>query len=305
MNYKNSRIPNTFLCKFVSNKHLLTLTAMAFTSFLRLKLIFLLSFGFVPPGFAQIYQAKPVVALLGAMDEEIELLRQSLQKPKIKVIHGITFYQGKIGRHRVVIVKTGIGKVNATMTAAFLLQKFRPERVIFTGIAGGVNPDLRPGDIVIGLQTLQYDFGQFTNEGLQTGKTRNPINRELNPLFFQADSLLLATAQSAAQTTEFKKMGNQINPPHIIIGTIVTGDLFVTSETKVNELRTKFNADATEMEGAAVAQLCWQQQVPCLILRSMSDKADSKARESIDNFKKTASYNSAHLLINMLSKLPD
>lgn len=278
---------------------------MAFTSFLRWKLIFILSLCFILPGFAQIYHPKPVTALLGAMDEEIELLRQTLQKSKVKVVHGITFYQGKIGRHRVVIVKTGIGKVNATMTAAFLLQRFRPERVIFTGIAGGIHPDLNPGDIVIGQQTLQYDFGQFTNEGLQTGKTRNPINRELNPLFFPADSLLLITAQAAAQTTEFKKMENQAKAPRIITGTIVTGDLFVTSETKVNELRMRFNADATEMEGAAVAQLCWQQQVPCLILRSMSDKADSKARESVDNFKKTASYNSARLLINMLSKLPD
>jgi adenosylhomocysteine nucleosidase len=278
---------------------------MVFNSFLRQKLIILLIIAPFMAGFAQIYPHKPVTALLGAMDEEIELLRNSLQKPKIKMVHGIPFYYGKIGKHRVVIVKTGIGKVNATMTAAFLLQKFHPERVIFTGIAGGLHPDLNPGDIVIGKQTLQYDFGQFTNEGLQTGKTRNPINRELNPLFFQADSLLLVAAQSAAKTTDFQKLANQAKLPYIITGTIVTGDLFVTSETKVHDLRKQFNADATEMEGAAVAQLCWQQQVPCLVIRSMSDKADSKARESIDSFKKTASYNSAHLLLNMLSKLPD
>ncbi|WP_428653849.1 5'-methylthioadenosine/adenosylhomocysteine nucleosidase [Runella sp.] len=278
---------------------------MNFSYFFRCKLVFLLSFSLSLPGFSQIYSPKPVTALLGAMDEEIELLRQSLQNPKVKVVHGIPFYEGKIGKHRVVIVKTGIGKVNATMTAAFLLQKFRPKRLIFTGIAGGLQPDLNPGDIVIGKQTLQYDFGRFANDSLLTGRTRNPINQALNPLFFQADSLLLAAAQTAVKTTEFRKMENQAKPPYIIIGTIVTGDLFVTSETKVKELRAKFNADATEMEGAAVAQLCWQQQVPCLVIRSMSDKADSKAQESIENFKKTASYNSAQLLINMLSKLPD
>jgi adenosylhomocysteine nucleosidase len=278
---------------------------MISTSFLRWKLLLLLSFFAIIPGFSQIYHQKPITALVGALDEEIELLRQSLQKPKTKIVHGVPFYYGKIGRHRVVIVKTGIGKVNATMTTAFLLQKFRPKRVIFTGIAGGLHPDLSPGDIVIGKQTLQYDYGQVSNDSVFTRNTRNPINRELNPLFFPAYSLLLLSAKSAVQTTDFKIVANQTKPPYIIIGTIVTGDLFVTSETKVKELRSKFNADATEMEGAAVAQLCWQQQVPCLIIRSMSDKADSKAKESIDNFKKTAAYNSAHLLINILMKLPD
>lgn len=278
---------------------------MASTSFLRWKVLILLSYFAIVPGFSQIYHQKPITALLGALDEEIELLHQSLKKPKTRIIHGLTFYYGKIGKHRVIIGKTGIGKVNATMTTAFLLQKFRPKRVIFTGIAGGLHADLNPGDIVIGRKTLQYDYGQVTNDSVFTRNTRNPVSRESNPLFFPADSLLLLCAQSAAQTTDFKVMENQAKPPYIIIGTIVTGDLFVTSETKVKELRSKFNADATEMEGAAVAQLCWQQQVPCLIIRSMSDKADSKAKESIDNFKKTAAYNSAHLLINMLMKLPD
>lgn len=278
---------------------------MVSTSFLRWKLPLLLGFFAIVPGFSQIYHQKSITALVGALDEEIELLRHSLQKPKTKIVHGLPFYSGKIGKHRVVIVKTGIGKVNATMTTAFLLQKFHPKRVIFTGIAGGLHPDLNPGDIVIGSKTVQYDYGQVTNDSVFTRNTRNPINRELNPLFFPADSLLLVSAQSAAQTTDFKIMENQAKPPYIVIGTIATGDFFVTSETKVKELRSKFNANATEMEGAAVAQLCWQQQVPCLIIRSMSDKADSKAKESIDNFKKTAAYNSAHLLINMLMKLPD
>ncbi|MFN8346199.1 MAG: 5'-methylthioadenosine/adenosylhomocysteine nucleosidase [Spirosomataceae bacterium] len=273
--------------------------------FLRWKLLVIFIGGVHSMCFSQIYSPKPVTALLGALDEEIELLRLSLQKPKTEIVHGLPFYYGKIGHQRVVIVKTGVGKVNATMVTAFLLQKFRPKRVIFTGIAGGLHPELNPGDIVIGQQTLQYDFGRVTNDSLLTGSTRNPINRELNPLFFRADSLLLVSVKSAAQTTDFKLLENQHQPPHIIIGTIVTGDLLVTSETKARELRQKFNADATEMEGAAVAQLCWQQQVPCLIIRSMSDKADSQAKESIDNFKKTAAYNSAHLLINMLKKLPD
>ncbi len=272
--------------------------------FYRAILVFILKFSLILSGFAQSYHSQAITALLGALDEEIELLHQSLQKPKTKIIHGITFHYGKIGKHRVVIVKTGIGKVNAAMTTSFLLQHFRPQRVIFTGIAGGLHPHLNPGDIVIGQQTLQYDYGHVTNDSIFVRNTRNPISRGLNPLFFPADSLLLISAQAAAQITNFKNVNNQTQSPHVLIGTIVTGDLLVTSETKVRELRAKFNADATEMEGAAVAQICWQQQVPCLIIRSMSDKADSKAQESIDNFKKIAAYNSAHLLINILMKLP-
>lgn len=190
------------------------------------------------------------------------------------------------------------------MAVAFLLSEFRPKQLIFTGIAGGLRPDLEAGDIVIGKQTLQYDYGQATNDSTFTRSTRNPMTKQLNPLYFLADSLLLTTAQEAAKHTDFQSLGTTHRSPKILTGTIVTGDLLVTSENKANELRRKFGADATEMEGAAVAQICWQQKVPCLVIRSMSDKADSKARDSIENFKQVASYNSAHLLLNLLGKLP-
>jgi adenosylhomocysteine nucleosidase len=273
-------------------------------SFLRWKLLFIFLWGNIPLLFSQVYSPTSTTALVGAMDEEIELLQQSLQHSKTKIIHGIPFYTGKIGKHKVVILKTGIGKVNASMAVAFLLKEFRPKQVIFTGIAGGLRPDLEAGDIVIGKQTLQYDYGQATNDSTFTRATRNPLTKQLNPLYFLADSILLATAQEAATYTHFRPLGINHRSPKILTGTIVTGDLLVTSEIKANELRRKFGADATEMEGAAVAQICWQQKVPCLVIRSMSDKADSKARDSIENFKQVASYNSAHLLLNLLEKLP-
>lgn len=272
--------------------------------FLRWKLLFIFLWGNIPFLFSQVYSPTSTIALVGAMDEEIELLQRSLQHSKTKTIHGIPFYTGKIGKQKVVILKTGIGKVNASMAVAFLLNEFRPKQLIFTGIAGGLRPDLEAGDIVIGKQTLQYDYGQATNDSTFTRSTRNPMTKQLNPLYFLADSMLLTTAQEVAKHTNFQPLGTTHRSPKILTGTIVTGDLLVTSENKANELRRKFGADATEMEGAAVAQICWQQKVPCLVIRSMSDKADSKARDSIENFKQVASYNSAHLLLNLLGKLP-
>ena len=265
----------------------------------------LMALAICPFSEAQIYKPRPVTALLGAFDEEIKLLRQELKKPKEQVLHGIRFYNGRLNGKRVVIAGTGIGKVNAAMTTALLLRHFRPKRVLFTGIAGGIHPDLQPGDIVLAKQTLQHDFGVVTNDKFTIWETRNPVILNKNPIYFQADSSLLAVAQNAAQQTQFHKLTNEGRLPKIRVGTVATGDQFISSETKVQQLRTDFGADAVEMEGGAVAQVCWQQKVPCLIIRSISDKADSNAHETMINFTQTAAYNSANLLITFLGKLPD
>ena len=253
---------------------------------------------------AQLYKPRPITALLGAFDEEIKLLRQQLKQPKEKTIHGVRFYCGKINNQRVVIAGTGIGKVNAAMTTSLLLREFRPKRVLFTGIAGGIAPNLQPGDIVLAQQTFQHDFGAVTNDKFTIWETRNPVNRQKNALYFKSDSLLLQLAQEAALQTKFRQLTTQGRLPQVLTGIIATGDQFVSSETKVAQLRADFQADAVEMEGGAVAQVCQQQQVPCLIIRSISDKADSQAHETMLNFTETAAFNSANLSINFLGKLP-
>ncbi|TAF97692.1 MAG: 5'-methylthioadenosine/adenosylhomocysteine nucleosidase [Runella slithyformis] len=254
---------------------------------------------------AQLYKPRPVTALLGAFDEEIKLLRQELKNPKEHLIHGIRFYSGKIAGKRVVIAGTGIGKVNAAMTTSLLLRQFKPKRVLFTGIAGGLRADLQPGDIVLAKSTLQHDFGAVGNNLFTIWETRNPVLKQKNPLYFKADSLLLVMAENAAQQTQFQQLTTQGRLPQISTGVVATGDQFISSETKVLQLMADFGADAVEMEGGAVAQVCWQQQVPCLIIRSISDKADSNANETMINFTTTAAYNSANLLISFLGKLLD
>jgi len=252
---------------------------------------------------AQIYKKRNVTALLGAFSDEVKLLEESVSHKRIRTVHGIEFTTGKLNGRKVVIALTGIGKVNAAMTTTLMLQEFRPSEVLFTGIAGGLNPELLPGDLVIGRETTYHDFGYITFQKQATRATRNPITGEYNPVYFKADSALLAKTLDAAEKVTLLATGPNRRAPKVLLGRIVTGDVFVSSEEKVNQLLTDFEADATEMEGAAVAQICYQQQVPCIVIRSLSDKANGSAREDMLNFLKVAARNSAALVLDILKEI--
>ncbi|GAA4414713.1 5'-methylthioadenosine/adenosylhomocysteine nucleosidase [Nibrella viscosa] len=264
-------------------------------------LFFLLS---IQAAQAQLYKPKPVTALLGAFDEEVKLVQQSLTRPKTVIHNGIRFTTGRIGNRRVVVAETGIGKVNAAMTTALVMAYFKPQQVIFTGIAGGTNPDLQPGDLVIARQTAHHDYGYITFSQQKTNQTRNAITKQFNPTYFPGDSLLMQKALAAARVVTFESIPSTSRPPSLVVGTVVTGDVFVSSDEKVQSLRKEYNADATEMEGAAVAQVCYQQQIPCLVIRSLSDKANANARQDMLTFVKIAARNSANLVMAIVRQLP-
>jgi len=251
--------------------------------------------------FSQAYAQKavrpPVTAILGAFYEEVRILQESLKDRKEENIRGVRFVTGTLNGRRVVVAETGIGKVNAAMTTTLLVQVFQPQEILFTGIAGGLNPDLMPGDIVIARTVTYHDFGTMSSNNRQLSRqTRNPINKELNPEYFPSDSALLIKAQQGARLARFENISLTNRSPQVIVGQIVTGDVFVSSSEKVQQLRRDYKADATEMEGAAVAQVCWQLKVPCLVIRSLSDKADENASGDMMTFYKTAAKNSAALV---------
>ena len=246
-----------------------------------------------------------VVAVLSAMTVEIETLGQELTDKKELIVQGIPFTTGSLKERKVVLAHSGIGKVNAATTATLLIEHFQPTHILFTGIAGGLNPELRPGDVVIGAKTAYHDYGEWTPAGFRVGQTMDPFTGQLNPLFFPADAGLLEMANDAAQHLELAPLnaatGERI--PRVVTGVIVTGDAFVASPAKKDVLREEFKADATEMEGAAVAQICWQRRVPCLILRSLSDSAGAKAPEDERLFEKRAAQNAARLVIGIVGRL--
>jgi len=246
--------------------------------------------------------SRPVTAVLGAFEREIIMLENELTDKQDQRIEGMKFAGGKLKGKRVIVAWTGIGKVNAAMTTTLLIEHFRPNEVIFTGIAGGVNPRLSPGDIVIAEKTAQHDSGTLWPDGFEYRGARNPFDGWRNPVFFPADERLLKLAQRAAEKVELETLKTSIGEraPEIVKGVVVTGDVFVASPEKCIELRNELEADAVEMEGAAVAQICYQQRIPCLVIRSISDKADEKAREDLGMFHTMAAKNSASLVAGIV-----
>ncbi len=249
--------------------------------------------------------SEPITAILGAFEREITLLEDGLKDTQEQRIEGIRFVNGKLSGKRVVIAFTGIGKVNAAMTTTLLIEHFKPDKIIFTGIAGAVNRQLQPGDIVIAEKTAHHDMGTIWPEGLFHKGVKNRLDGWENPVFFPADERLLELAERAAEQIELGTI--QIisgqRTPKVVKGIVVTGDAFIASTDKCIELRKKLGADAVEMEGAAVAQLCYQRGIGYLVIRSISDNADEGAVLDKQTFYIMAAKNSSSLVIELVELL--
>ena len=242
-------------------------------------------------------------AIHGAINSEVKHLRDILADRQERTIEGIRFSTGKLRGKDVVIAWTGVGKVNAAMTTTLLIEHFKPKEIIFTGIAGGVDPNLGPGDIVIAHKTAHHDMGTLWPEGLFFRGVKNPLNNMRNPVFFDADEELVKLARRAGEKTGFRNIITVDGPrePKVVTGIIVSGDAFVASEEKCKEFREKLGADAVEMEGAAFAQICYQREIPHVVIRCLSDNADSGAIADSQTFYILAAENSSRLVSEMMS----
>jgi len=243
-----------------------------------------------------------LTAIVGAFADEVALLKTEIQGRKTRRIEGLDFYTGRLAGRRVVLVRAGIGKVNAALTTALLLEHFRPREVLFTGIAGGMNPDLQPGDLVIGTRLVHHDYGRQTPEGMQRRGTLNPYTFAENPVFFPADSALGLLAKAIADTIRLEAVNGQ-RAPRITSGVIVTGDVFMANTALNRQIRQETGGEAVEMEGAAVAQVCFQERVPFLVIRSLSDNGDDAAVGDIGQFYGLAARNSARVVRAVVGKL--
>ncbi len=249
---------------------------------------------------------EPLTGILGAMAEEVRLLVGQLKEGKRHEVEGITFWTGRLKGRRVVVAMTGVGKVNAALTAALLHHRFHPTEVLFTGIAGALNPTLRPADIVIAEKAFQHDLGRLEDGAMVLRGARNPVDFLRNPVFFPADENLLKVAKASAKRIALDPIATRDGKrtPKVVTGTVATGDVFVASPAKSKQLHAEFKADAVEMEGAAVAQVCWQWRVPCLVIRSISDTADDNAVLDARMFRRIAARNSALLVADIVAHLP-
>ncbi|MEW9670968.1 5'-methylthioadenosine/adenosylhomocysteine nucleosidase [Ammoniphilus sp. 3BR4] len=229
-----------------------------------------------------------MIGIIGAMDEEIQLYKEGMQDITEKTTAGITYYTGKLKDKEVVLCKCGVGKVNASICTQILIDHFDVKEVIFTGVAGALNPDLEIGDIVVS-SDCQYHDMDVTPLGFKKGEI--PFSAKS---IFRADDRLVQLAVKASQ---------EVVEGKTIIGRILSGDQFVASRDTVKALHEEMQGDCTEMEGAAVAHVCDANQIPFVIVRAMSDKADGSAHINFPEFTVLASKRSYEMVSRMLPNL--
>lgn len=237
------------------------------------------------------------VGIMGALDVEIESIDDDMTIEMVDTIGKKTYKVGKIFDSPCVLVQAGIGKVASAQTAQTLIMKYGVDIIIFTGVAGGINPALDVGDIIISKDVIQHDFGQVWPDSFVPFDTFG----------FHADSLLIGLALDASEKVEFvpvsAKSGTRGKMPRVVLGRIATGDQFISSEAKRRWIEKVFDADCVEMEGSAVAQVCAAYDTPFLIIRSLSDLANEDADVDFQTFVLHAAQNSSKLVKEILRKL--
>jgi adenosylhomocysteine nucleosidase len=249
--------------------------------------------------------AQSVVGVLG-ITREIAPIEQRLQDVREVAVKGYVFRVGTLNGRHVVVGRSGVGKVNAAIVATLLIHQFNPSAIVFSGTAGAIDPALQQGDVVIGATVAHHDVGQQTPEGIRRRGMRNAVTGELDPLLVPAPESLLAVARRSAQGLRLppiRTAEGDDRTPRIVEGVIVTGDVFMSDNGRRAELREGLGATAVEMEGAAVVHTCRQFGVPCLVIRSITDRADGQAMINYEKFLATASENAATLAAAVIAGL--
>lgn len=229
-----------------------------------------------------------VIGLIGAMDEEIELLLAQMESDEKVSKAGVNYVSGTLHGRQVVVCKSGVGKVNAAVTTQILIDHFRVSQVLFTGVAGALDPRLNIGDIVISSSCMQHDM-DVTPLGFERGVIPYQSISD-----FPADGHLISLAESACK---------ELAVEGYLVGKVLSGDQFIASRDTVQTLYEQLNGACAEMEGSAVAQVCHMNGVPYIVIRSMSDKADGSAHVNFAEFTVKASQRSHAIISHMLNHL--
>lgn len=228
------------------------------------------------------------IALISALPQELEILLSSLNKTSEQIIGGFKFSVGTIENQKVVLAHSAAGKVNSAALTTLLLHVFSCRAVLFSGVAGGLNPKHNVGDLVIAEQLIQYDYGATINRKI---KPYHPGDHCIGPatseLPFEMEPVLLARLKD--------ELGDSV-----IWGRVLTGDQFVNCEGTRIDLFDTFNADAVEMEGAAIAQVARRFNIPWVIVRSLSDLAGDESDRDFTAFLAEASKNAAALSLQVI-----
>ncbi|MDP5137280.1 5'-methylthioadenosine/S-adenosylhomocysteine nucleosidase [Rheinheimera baltica] len=229
-----------------------------------------------------------LIGIIGAMEPEVALLRQQISDVTTTELGSYTFYCGTLSGVNVVLVQSGIGKVASALATALLIQHFKPEAVINTGSAGGFDPELNVGDVVIGTEVRHHDV-DVTAFGYEIGQVP-----QMPAAYIAHPSLVIAAEQSIAALGFCKTKK----------GLIATGDSFICDPSRIAIIRQQFPTMlAVEMEGAAIAQVCHMLQMPFVVIRSLSDIAGKESPQSFEAYLEVASKHSSAMVLELLRRL--
>ena len=223
-----------------------------------------------------------MIGIIGAMEQEVSALKEMMTVVRTDRKARMDFTVGQLLGKEVVVVRSGVGKVNAAVCTQILADDYKVSAVINTGVAGSLNPKIDIGDIVVSVDTVQHDVNAVVF-GYEPGEVPQMKKR-----IFDADPDLRRLIADTCR---------RVNPDiHVYDGRVASGDQFVSDDDRKAEIARVFEADCTEMEGCAIAQAAWLNRIPFVIIRAISDKADGSAQMDYDEFEAGAIAHTVRLL---------
>lgn len=230
-----------------------------------------------------------MLGIIGAMSQEVENLKEAMSEVTVENRAGMEFCQGRLKGGDVVVVRSGIGKVNAAICSQILVDRYHVTAIINTGIAGSLRNEINIGDIVLSKDTLQHDM-DATGFGYPLG-----VIPQMDNSVFEGDAHMIQVAEECCARV-IPEIG-------VHVGRVVSGDQFVSDIVKKAWLTETFQGYCTEMEGAAIAQTAYLNHIPFLIIRAISDKADDSAEMQYEVFEAKAIEHSVKLVMALVEKL--
>ena len=227
------------------------------------------------------------VGIIGAMDEEVEILINKMTNKEVVKKAGMSYCIGKLSGKDVIVVKCGIGKINAAVCSQILISEFYVNVIINSGVAGALDNNLNIGDIVVSKDTLNHDM-----DTTAFGDKYGMIPR-MEESIFKGDEKLIKLALDSGEKYDI----------NVVEGRVLSGDQFIASKEKKDWLVKEFNGTCAEMEGVSIGQTAYLNNVPFLILRAISDKADGSAKVTYEDFKEEAIVNLSNMLLDMLATI--
>ena len=257
-----------------------------------------------------VLKEKSPVGVMCAINEEVTAILHLMQITKQAQVNGKSFYFGKIGAQSVIVVTSGVGKVNAASMAQILISEYGVKKLIFTGVAGAISNESKLGDIIIAEKSAHHDFYMIKDD--------KKIHRKSGERFFtpaKYDSVwydltktnLFMTLQNIVNDIELKKIPESLPKdsiyPKVKFGRVITGDQFIASSAMKKELYDRFRADAVEMEGAAVIQVCENNNIECILIRTICDNANENAKIDYKKFVEYSSQNAAIITAELIKNI--